>query len=58
VTYINQFLNQYNFLNNYARDLAWVLVANKDAIIRDAYVVIPKTGWIEALKKFDLIYEQ
>jgi hypothetical protein len=42
VTYINHFLNQYNFLNNYARDLASVLVANKDAIIRDAYVVIPK----------------
>jgi hypothetical protein len=42
VTYINHFLNQYNFLNKYSRDLASVLVANKDAIVRDAYVVIPK----------------
>ena len=58
VTYINQFLNQYSFLNTYSRDLASVLIANKDAIIRDAYVVIPKAWWLEALKKFDLIYEQ
>jgi hypothetical protein len=26
--------------------------------VRDAYVVIPKAWWLEALKQFDLIYEQ
>lgn len=56
--YLNHFISQYAFLNNYARNLAGVLISNKEAIIKDAYVVIPKTWWIEALKEFNLIYEQ
>lgn len=56
--YIDHFLVQYNFLNNYSKNLAWVLINNKEAIIKDAFVVITDTWWIEALKKFDLIYNE
>lgn len=56
--YINQFLQQYSFLNNYAKNQATVLITNKDAIIKDAYVVIPTEWWIEALQEFNLIFTE
>jgi hypothetical protein len=43
IIYINHFLAQYNFLNNYSKDLASLLINNKDAIIKDAFVVITDT---------------
>ena len=58
IIYINHFLNQYNFLNKYSKDLASVLINNKEAIIKDAYVVITDAWWIEALKDFNLIFEK
>jgi hypothetical protein len=33
------------------------LINNKDALIKDAYVVIPDS-WTQLLKKFDLIYDE
>jgi hypothetical protein len=58
MVYISHFIKQYHFLNNYAKNLATILISNKEAIIKDAYVVIPKNGWLGALKQFDLIYEE
>jgi hypothetical protein len=42
ISYINHFIDQYNFLNNYSKNLAEVLISNRDAIIKDSYVVVPK----------------
>lgn len=58
IIYINHFLEQYNFLNNYALNLAEILVNNKEAIIKNAYVVISENVWVEELKEFDLIFEE
>ena len=41
-TYLNNFIQQYDVLNGYAKNIASVLIINKDAIIKDSYVVIPK----------------
>jgi hypothetical protein len=41
ISYIDKFLIQYNFLNNYNKNLATVLIKNKEAILKDAYLVIP-----------------
>ncbi|MDR1945308.1 MAG: hypothetical protein LBQ59_04520 [Candidatus Peribacteria bacterium] len=43
IVYINQFLNDYNALNEYNKRLLDTLINNKDAIIKEAYVVIPDT---------------
>lgn len=56
--YINQFLQQYSYYNGYARNKAKELILNKDAIIKDAYVVIPTEWWIEALQEFNLIFTE
>jgi len=39
--YINQFIVQYDFLNNYNKNLLDVLINNKEALIKDVFVVIP-----------------
>ncbi|MDR2411896.1 MAG: hypothetical protein LBD88_05045 [Candidatus Peribacteria bacterium] len=41
--YINQFLADYNALNEYNKKLLDTLINNKTALIKDAYVVIPDT---------------
>jgi hypothetical protein len=33
------------------------LINNKDAIIKEAYVVIPDT-WVEFLRDFNLLYDE
>jgi len=58
IIYINHFLEQYNFLNNYSKNIATVLINNKEAIIKDAFVVISDEWWIEDLKNFNLIFEK
>lgn len=58
ISYINQFLAQYNFLNNYSRDLASLLINNKEAIIKDAYLVIPTNWWLKALSDFKLLFNE
>jgi hypothetical protein len=41
IVYINHFLSEYNYLNKYNKLLLDTLINNKDALIKDAYVVIP-----------------
>jgi hypothetical protein len=43
IVYINQFLTDYNRLNEYNKKLLDVLINNKEAIIKEAFVVIPDT---------------
>lgn len=58
IIYINQFLREYQYLNNYNKSLLDVLINNKEAIIKDAYVIIPNNGWVEALKALDLLFDE
>ncbi len=55
--YINHFLTRYNYLNNYNKKLLDTLINNKDALVKDAYIVLPDS-WTGLLKKFDLIYDE
>jgi len=57
IVYINHFLAEYNYLNNYNKVLLDTLINNKDALIKDAFVVIPdSSAWM--LKKFNLLYTE
>lgn len=57
IVYINHFLSEYNYLTEYNKQLLDTLINNKDAIIKDSYIVVPDT-WSDILKKFDWIYEE
>jgi hypothetical protein len=57
IIFINKFINQYNTLNAYNKKLLDTIINNKDAIIKDAHVVLPDS-WNELLKKLNLIYEE
>jgi hypothetical protein len=57
IVYINQFLNDYNRLNEYNKRLLDTLINNRTAIVKDAYIVIPDTG-IEFLRDFNLLYDE
>jgi hypothetical protein len=41
IVYINHFLSEYNYLSNYNKVLLDTLINNKDALIKDSFVVIP-----------------
>lgn len=56
--YINQFLREYQYLNGYNKNLLDVLINNKEAIIKDAYLIVPDNGWLESLKALDLLFEE
>ncbi|MDR3151021.1 MAG: hypothetical protein LBU14_05615 [Candidatus Peribacteria bacterium] len=55
--YTNQFLQDYNTLNEYNKKLLDTLINNKTAIIKEAYIVIPDTG-VELLRDFNLLYSE
>ncbi len=55
--FIDQFLREYNVLNNYNARLLDTLINNKNAIINNSYVVIPNT-WDELLREFELLYDE
>lgn len=57
IVYINHFLTEYNYLNNYNKLLLDTLINNKQAIIKDAFVVIPDS-WTGLLKDFNLLYSE
>lgn len=57
IIYINKFLLDYTYLNEYNKKLLDTLINNKEALIKDAYVVIPDT-WTTLLKDFDLLYDE
>ena len=57
IIYINRFLWEYNYLNEYNKLLLDTLINNKEAIIKNTYVVIPDSG-TKLLKEFNLIYSE
>lgn len=57
VVFINQFLAQYSFLNNYNKVLLDTLINNKEALINKSFVVIPDSD-DRLLKEFNLLYEE
>lgn len=57
IIYINKFLLDYTYLNDYNKKLLDTLINNKDALVKEAYVVIPDT-WTALLKDFDLLYDE
>lgn len=57
IVYINHFLAEYNYLNNYNAVLLDTLINNKEALIKDAFVVIPDS-WAELLNNFNLLYTE
>jgi len=57
IIFINQFLKQYVFLNEYNKKLLDTLINNKEALINQSFVVIPDSG-DEFLKYFHLIYDE
>ena len=52
--FINQYIKQYQYLNNYNKTVLDALINNKDVISKNSFVVIPDT-WSEVLKKMNLI---
>lgn len=58
IIYINQFIAQYDFLNNYTLDLADLLINNKEAIVKNAYIVTTDKTSISDLEDFNLIFEE
>ena len=52
--FTNQYIKQYQKLNNWAKNLIKVLTLNKEAILKNTKVIIPKT-WIKTLRNLDLI---
>lgn len=57
ITYINAILKDYQIMNNYNKKLLDTLINNKDALIKNAYVVIPDSG-TELLDDFNLLYTE
>lgn len=57
MVFVNKFIEQYNFLNNYNKNLLTLLVNNQDALIKNSYVVLPE-DWTDSLKKLNLIYDE
>jgi len=57
IIFINQFINQYSYLNSYNKVLLDTLINNKEAIIKDAFIVIPDS-WNSLLQKLNLIYSE
>lgn len=57
VIFINKFIEQYNYLNEYNSNIANILIQNTDAIIKDSYVVIPESWDINLLQDLNLIFD-
>ncbi|PIE85223.1 hypothetical protein CSA08_03110 [Candidatus Gracilibacteria bacterium] len=55
--FVNKFINQYDFLNSYNKNLLDTLINNKDIISKKSFVVIPDTG-TDLLKQLDLIISE
>ncbi len=57
VVFINQFLKQHQFLNNYNKTVLDTLINNKKALIQESFVVLPDSG-TQFLKPLDLILDE
>lgn len=56
--FTNKFIEQYNFLNNYNQKIAQTIINNSDAIIKDAYVVVPESWNTQLLQDLNLLIEE
>lgn len=56
--FIAQFIEQYEFLNAYNIQTAQVLIDNSDAIIKDAYIVIPESWDTQTLQELNLLFQK
>lgn len=57
IVFINQFLKQHAFLNEYNVWVLDTLINNKEAIVNQSFVVIPDT-WDEYLRPLELIFDE
>lgn len=57
LVFTNKFIEQYNYLNTYNKELLDVLILNKKAISTESYVVIPDSG-SQILQDFNLLYDE
>ena len=57
IVFINQFLKQHAFLNEYNVWVLDTLINNKEAIINQSYVVIPDSG-SEFLRPLELLFDE
>ena len=57
IVFINQFLKQHAFLNNYNKWILDTLINNKEAIINQSYVVIPDS-WDQYLRPLELLFDE
>jgi hypothetical protein len=55
--FVNQFIKQHEFLNNYNRTVLDTLINNKKALINESFVVLPDSG-TQFLKPLDLILDE
>ncbi len=57
IVFVNQFIKQHAFLNNYNTWILDTLINNKEAIINQSYVVIPDT-WDQYLRPLELLFDE
>lgn len=57
IVFINQFIKQHSFLNNYNKWILDTLINNKEAIINQSYIVIPDSG-DQYLRPLELIFDE
>lgn len=56
--FMAQFIEQYEFLNAYNIQTAQVLIDNSDAIIKDAYIVVPESWDTQPLQDLNLLFQK
>ncbi len=57
IIFINQYIKQYQSLNNFNKKLLDTLINNTNAIIKNTQIVIPST-WTRILRELDLIIDE
>ena len=57
IVFINQFLKQHQFLNEYNKWILDTLINNKEALINQSYVVIPDSGE-QYLRPLELLFDE
>ncbi|NUJ97527.1 hypothetical protein HGA92_01915 [Candidatus Gracilibacteria bacterium] len=57
IIFVNKFISQYTFLNEYNKVLLDTLINNKDILVKDSFVVIPDSG-DELLQKMNIIFDE
>lgn len=55
--FVNKFLIQYDFLNNYNKKMLDTLINNKDALTKKSFIVIPDSG-DSFLREMKLIFDE